>query len=270
LPRQCAVEYREAALPPLRGFGVLALFPRLTPWASFFRCFAAEKRSSVPRRFNSTVPSVTAPRMALQIPTQSLRSFTSASDTVPNELRVYPTERGIARERPAPRGGPPSASTVCFYTAAVFSRRAGMHRLVCFRRAMQRVKRPPFFICLDTYMLLGVYQASGICLRNHCGAEPPRDIEPAGLVATVGGRDRTSTSYVAADRFEAPASAARGRFRGVHRGRAAPPVPAETGTISGGGCLASSVPPVLVRSHRCSRTPPRPNESVNTTEKEDT
>ena len=77
-------------------------------------------------------------------------------------------------------------------------------------------------------MLCGVYQESGICVRNHCGAEPPRDIEPSGLVTTVGWADRASTSYAAADRVKASASAARGRFRGVHGGRTAPSLPAET------------------------------------------
>src|ERR1700736_3697153 len=118
-------------------------------------------------------------------------------------------------------------------------------------------------------MLCGVYQENGICVRNHCGAEPPRDIEPPGLVTTVGWRDRASTSYAAADRVKAPASAARGRFRGIHGGRAAPPLPAEARTASGGGCLAGSVPPVLVGSRGCSRTPPRPHGSVKTNEKED-
>jgi DNA-binding transcriptional ArsR family regulator len=33
------------------------------------------------------------------------------------------------------------------------------------------------------------------------------------------------------------------------------------GTTSGGGRLAGSVPPVLVRSRGCSRTPPRPHGS---------
>src|SRR4029077_18002152 len=99
-----------------------------------------------------------------------------------------------------------------------------------------------FCICLDTYMLCGVYQESGICLRNHCGAEPARDIEPPGLVTTVGGRDRASTSYAAADRVKAPASAARGRVRRIHGGRTAPSLPAESRTISGDGCLAGSVP----------------------------
>ena len=83
------------------------------------------------------------------------------------------------------------------------------------------------FICLDTHMLCEVYQESGICVRNHCGAEPPRDTEPPGLVTTVGWRDRASASYAAADRVKAPASAARGRFRRIHGGRTAPPLPAE-------------------------------------------
>src|SRR5208283_4504635 len=96
-----------------------------------------------------------------------------------------------------------------------------------------------------------------------------RHIEPAGLVATVGWRDRASPSYAAADRVEAPASAARGRFRGIHGGRTAPSLSAEARTTSGGGCLAGSVPPVLVRSRRRSRTPPRPHGSINTNEKED-
>src|SRR6266566_3648398 len=119
-------------------------------------------------------------------------------------------------------------------------------------------------------MLCGVYQEHGICVRSHCGAEPPRDIEPAGLVTTVGWRDRAATSHAAADRVKAPPSAARGGFRGIHGGRTAPSLPAEARTTSGGGCLAGSVPSVLVRSRGCSRTPPRPHGSINTNEKEDT
>src|SRR5438270_505048 len=118
-------------------------------------------------------------------------------------------------------------------------------------------------------MRRGVYLESGICLRNHCGAEPPRDIKPSGLVKTIGWTDRASASYAAADRVKAPASAARGRFRGIHGGRTAPSVPAETRTTSGGRCVAGSVPPVLVRSRRCSRTPPRPHGPINTNEKDD-
>src|SRR5213594_2534242 len=118
-------------------------------------------------------------------------------------------------------------------------------------------------------MLFGVYEESGICIRNHCGAKPPGDIEPPGLVTTVGGRDRASASYDAADRVKAPASAARGRFRRIHGGRTAPSLPTEARTTSGGRCLAGSVPSVLVRSRRCSRTPPRPHGSIYTNEKED-
>src|SRR5277367_1362545 len=117
-------------------------------------------------------------------------------------------------------------------------------------------RRSSIFIYLDKYMLHGVYEVSGICVRNHCGAEPPCDIESPGLVATVGGRDRAPASYAAADRVKAPASAARGRFRGIHGGRTAPSLSAETSTIRGTRCLAGSVPPVLVRSPGCSRTPP--------------
>src|SRR5437667_1363428 len=118
-------------------------------------------------------------------------------------------------------------------------------------------------------MRCGVYTGNGICVRNHCGAEPPRDIEPPGLVPAVGWRDRASAWYAAADRVEAPARAARGRFRGIHGGRTTPSLPAEARTATGGGCLAGSVPSVLVRSRGCSRTPPRPHGSINTNEKED-
>src|SRR5437899_5107974 len=118
-------------------------------------------------------------------------------------------------------------------------------------------------------MLRGVYQESGICVRSDRGAEPSRDIERPGRVTTVGGRGRASASYAAADRVKAPANAARGRFRGIHGGRTAPSLPAEARTASGGGCLAGSVPSVLVRSRRCSRTPPRPHGSENTNEEED-
>src|ERR1700730_17367061 len=117
-------------------------------------------------------------------------------------------------------------------------------------------------------MLRGVYQENGI-FRNHCGAEPPRDIEPPGLVTTVGWTDRASASYDAADRVKAPASAARSRFRGIHRGRTASSLPAENRADSGAGCLAGSVPSVLVRSRGCARTPPRPNGTLITNKKQD-
>src|SRR5271157_4688085 len=114
-------------------------------------------------------------------------------------------------------------------------------------------------------MLRGVYQENGI-FRNHRRTEPPRDIESAGLIPTIRWRDRASAWYDAADRIEAPAGAARGRFRGVHRGRTTPSLPAQTWTISGGGCLAGAVPPVLVGARGCSRTAPRPDGTVDTNE----
>jgi hypothetical protein len=124
----------------------------------------------------------------------------------------------------------------------------------------------PACISIDKYMLSEVYDDDGICVRNHCGAKPPRDIEPPGLVTTVGWRDRAPASYVAARRVQAPASAARGWFRGIDRGRTAPSLPAEGGTASGGRCLARPIPSLLVRSCRCSRTPPRTHGSIHTNE----
>src|SRR5579859_262597 len=107
-------------------------------------------------------------------------------------------------------------------------------------------------------MRVRVYiERNGIRIRDHCGTEPARDIKPPRLGTTVCGGDRASASYAAADGVQAPARAARRRLRRVHGGRTAPPLPAETRTISGGGCLAGPVPTVLVRSHRCSRTLPR-------------
>src|SRR6476646_102967 len=86
----------------------------------------------------------------------------------------------------------------------------------------------PAYIYLDTYILDGVYLKRGVRFRHHCGAEPPRDIGPPGLVRTVGWSDRASTSHVATDGVKAPARAARGRFRGIHCRRTAPSLPAET------------------------------------------
>jgi hypothetical protein len=134
-----------------------------------------------------------------------------------------------------------------------------------------RKRRHASCLCLDTHMRRKVYKERGICFRNHCGAEPPRDIEPPGLVTAISGRDRAATSDAAAHRVEAPASAARGRFRGIHGGRTAPSLPVETGAASRSGCLAGSLPPVLVRSRRRAGTPPRPHGSnANIDEKEDT
>src|SRR5579859_8161144 len=63
-------------------------------------------------------------------------------------------------------------------------------------------------ICLDTYIRLLAYSRYGIRVRHHCRAKPPRDTQPAGLLATIGGRDRASTSNVAAGGVKASASAA--------------------------------------------------------------
>src|SRR5262249_10562384 len=104
---------------------------------------------------------------------------------------------------------------------------AQTHRTVRPRTPFETASLDFFIIFLDTYILFRVYKKSGIRIRNHCRAEPPRDIEPPGLVATVGGRDRASASYAAADRFQAPESAARCRFRGIDGGCTAPCVPAE-------------------------------------------
>ncbi len=117
-------------------------------------------------------------------------------------------------------------------------------------------------IYLDTYMLCRVYQASGICIRNYCGAEPPRDTQSPSVVPTVGGRDRAPASYDAANRIQAPARTKGGRFCGIDGGRTAPSLPAKSGTTSGAGGLAGSIPPVLVRPCGCSRTPPRPRGSI--------
>ena len=61
-------------------------------------------------------------------------------------------------------------------------------------------------------------------------AEPHRRAILSLLVAitTVGWRNRASTAHAAADSVKAPASTARGRFAGVHRGCAATSLPAET------------------------------------------
>lgn len=121
-------------------------------------------------------------------------------------------------------------------------------------------------ICLDTYIPCGVYVRSGIRIRSHCGTEPPRNPEPAGLLRAVGGRDRASPSYAAADRIQASACAARERICRGHGGCAAPPLPAKAGTPAGAGRLARSVPPILVPPRGCSGAPPRPHGAVETTE----
>src|SRR5690348_6973531 len=99
---------------------------------------------------------------------------------------------------------------------------------------------PPQVFVFPLYALAGICLMEyinnyGICLRNHRGAEPPRDPEPSGSVPTLGGRARAPASHTAAHRVKAPAGAARGRFRGIHGGRTAPALPPEARTTSGGG-----------------------------------
>src|SRR5438270_551372 len=89
------------------------------------------------------------------------------------------------------------------------------------------------------------------------------------LVTTVGWRDRASASYAAADRVKALASADRKSTRLNYSHSQTPYVAADAKKKSGGGCLAGSVPSVLVRSRRCSRTSPRPHGSINKNETED-
>src|SRR5580658_8918434 len=80
------------------------------------------------------------------------------------------------------------------------------------------LKSLTFFVYALTRICHSAYiKKRGICIRNYCGTQPSSDLEHAGLVTTVGRRDRASTSYVAADRVKAPASTERGRFRGINR-----------------------------------------------------
>src|SRR5260370_28104442 len=84
--------------------------------------------------------------------------------------------------------------------------------LMCWAVSIPARRLKPFawpllFIYLAKHMLYGVYKERGICFRNHCGAEPPRDTGPPGLLPAVGGRDPAPASYKAADRGQAPARA---------------------------------------------------------------
>src|SRR5215469_6769811 len=130
------------------------------------------------------------------------------------------------------------------------------------------MRKPRRLIYLDTYMPHRVYDGHGIRVRDHCRAEPPRNIDPARLIATVGWGHRASAPYAANVRVQASASAARGRLRGVHRRCAAPSLPPQARTTSGSGCLAGAVPAVLVRSCGCSRTIPGPHGSIPSNKKE--
>ena len=121
-------------------------------------------------------------------------------------------------------------------------------------------------IWLDSHMNECVYTWRGICVRHRRRAEPAGHLEPAGVVGALRRRDRAPPAHAADLGLQAPARAARGRVRGSHSGRAAPSLPAETGTASRGGFLAGPVPPVLVRARGCARAPPRPHGSINPNE----
>src|SRR5262249_15887466 len=116
-------------------------------------------------------------------------------------------------------------------------------------------------------MQFTVYTERGIRVRDYCGAEPKGDFEPAGFGRTVGWRVRAPVSYGAGDGVQAPAGAPRGRFRRIHGGRTAPSLPAEARTTRGSGCVAGSLPPILVRPCGCSRTPPRPHGCIDANER---
>src|SRR6185312_4092205 len=107
-----------------------------------------------------------------------------------------------------------------------------------------------------------------IHLRRHRRAEPPRDSGAPRIRRTVGGRDRAAAAAAAARGVETSSRAARRRLSGVHRGRTTSFVPAETRTARGAGCVAGAVPPLLVRSPRRARAPPRPHGSTTTNQEE--
>src|SRR4051812_33823114 len=119
------------------------------------------------------------------------------------------------------------------------------------------------------YIPTRVYKGCGIGVRNHRGAEPPRDPESPGLVRTVRRRDRAATGDATADRVQAPPGAARGRLRRVHHRRTAPCLPAETRRASGAGCVACAVPAILVGSRRCARASPRSHAPENVQDKKE-
>ena len=114
----------------------------------------------------------------------------------------------------------------------------------------------------DVYALTSICAAAyikGVESVFEIIAEPNRRAILSLLVSSeqsVGEIERRA-SHAAADRLEAPARAARGRLRRSHRGRPAASLPAQTRTASGSGCLARAVPPVLVLSRGCARTPSR-------------
>jgi transposase InsO family protein len=91
--------------------------------------------------------------------------------TLEDELTLTALRMALQRRIPAP-------NMVHHSDRGISVRLPGLHRpaeepLLCL-------------IYLDTHMRGRVYKRGGICFRNYCGAEPPRDIEVAGLVPTVG------------------------------------------------------------------------------------
>jgi hypothetical protein len=58
------------------------------------------------------------------------------------------------------------------------------------------------------------------------------------------------------------------RDRRIHSGRTAPSLPAQARSTSAGRCPAGFVPPIVVRSRRYTRAPPRPRGSITTNEQE--
>ena len=82
----------------------------------------------------------------------------------------------------------PILGTVIFvYGGLVFIRGAGSE-LADHRNPFLRGSRASrSLIYLDTHMLCEVYYGSGICVRNHCGAEPPRD--PRQRTAPLAGKN---------------------------------------------------------------------------------
>src|SRR5215471_13691390 len=87
-----------------------------------------------------------------------------------------------------------------------------------------------FEIFLDTYITYEVYKGNGIRIRSRGRAQSPRDIEPAGVLRTIGGRARAPASHVATSRLQAPAGIAGGWVRGGDRRRTAPSLSAEAQT----------------------------------------
>src|SRR3954463_7720627 len=114
------------------------------------------------------------------------------------------------------------------------------------------------------YIPSRVYKECGIGVRDHRGAEPPRDPQSPGRIRTVGGRDRAAAGDATADSVQAPPGVARSRLRRVHHRRPAPCLPAQARRASGAGCVARAVPAILVGSRRCARAPPRSHPPENT------